>query len=115
MGAYQVRTEGLCSLVVSFLLCGGVFNLPVTAQGKKAVYSNDVIIFKNGDQLTGALLRAVGNTVVFKSDMVAEVTVPISRVKELRSRGSFAVLKKHENIAFTTVQPGDSTLSNNSI
>jgi Protein of unknown function, DUF481 len=100
---------------VSCLLCGGVFHLPVTAQEKRAASSTDVIVFKNGDQLTGTLLREIGKTVVFKSDMLGEVTVPTSKVKELRSRGSFAVLKKHEKIALTTKEPGDITLSNDTI
>ncbi|MGC1299932.1 MAG: DUF481 domain-containing protein [Alloacidobacterium sp.] len=100
---------------MSCLLCGGVFNLPVTAQEKRGSSSTDVIVFKNGDQLTGTLLREIGNTVVFKSDMVGEVTVPTSKVKELRSRGSFAVFKKHEKIALTTKEPSDITLSNDTI
>jgi hypothetical protein len=119
MSAYQepshIRTRGLWSLVVSCLICGGVFNLALTAHAKGAASSTDVIVFKNGDQLTGALLREIGNTVVFKSDMVGEVTVPTSKLKELRSRGSFAVLKKHERIALTTRAPGDITLSNDTI
>jgi hypothetical protein len=119
MSAYQesphIRTRSLWTLMVSFLLCGGVFNLPVTAQVKRAAFSTDVIVFKNGDQLTGTLLREIGNTVVFKTDMVGEITVPTSKVKELRSRGSFAVLKKHEKIALTTKEPGDITLSNDTV
>ena len=97
------------------LLCGGVFNLSVEAQAKRAASSTDVMVFKNGDQLTGTLLREIGNTVVFKSDMVGEVTVPTTKVKELRSQGSFAVLKKHEKIALSTREPGDITLSNDTI
>jgi Protein of unknown function, DUF481 len=54
----------------------------------------DVIVFTNGDQLTGTLERGVGNSVVFKSDMAGEITVPLDKVKELRSSGSFAVLRK---------------------
>jgi hypothetical protein len=119
MSVYQepshIRTRGVWSLVVSCLLCGGVFHLPVRADEKRAASSTDVIVFKNGDQLTGTLLREIGNTVVFKSDMVGEVTVPTSKVKELRSRGSFAVLKKHEKIALSTKEPGDITLSNDTI
>jgi len=101
MSAYQepshTRTRGLWILVVSCLLCGGVFNLTVTAEAKTTTPSTDVIVFKNGDQLTGNLIREVGKTVVFKSDVLDEVTVPIEKIKELRSKGSFAVLKKHEN------------------
>jgi hypothetical protein len=118
MSAYQefmlVRTRGLRSLVVFCLICGGVLNLPVTAQ-KSAAASTDVIVFKNGDQLTGTLLRQIGNAVVFKSDMVGEITVSTSKLSELRSRGSFAVLKKHEKLALTTREPGDITLSNDTI
>ena len=119
MSAYQesshIRTRGLWSLVVSCLLCGGVFNLTVTAEAKTAAPSTDVIVFKNGDQLTGTLIREVGKTVVFKSDMLDEVTVSIDKIKELRSKGSFAVLRKHEKIALTTKEPGDITLSQNTV
>ena len=100
---------------MSCLLCGGVFNLTVTAEAKTAAPSTDVIVFKNGDQLTGTLIREVGKTVVFKSDMLDEVTVSIDKIKELRSKGSFAVLKKHEKIALTTKEPGDITLSQNTV
>jgi hypothetical protein len=114
-GSSYIRTLSLWSFVVSCLLCGGVFNLSVTAEEKKAASSTDVIVFKNGDQLKGTLLREIGNTVVFKSDMVGELTLPTSKVKELRSRGSFAVLKKHKKIALSTREPGDITLSNDTV
>lgn len=54
----------------------------------------DTIVFVNGDQLTGVLLRSVGDKLVFKSDVVGEVTVPLAKIKEMRSSGSFAVLRK---------------------
>ncbi len=54
----------------------------------------DVLIFTNGDQLTGKLVRADSGSVVFKSDMAGEVTIPYDKVKELRSSGSFSLLKK---------------------
>jgi hypothetical protein len=54
----------------------------------------DVILFTNGDQLTGTLERGAGNSVVFKSDMAGEITVPFAKIKELRTAGSFAVLRK---------------------
>ncbi len=100
---------------MSCLLCGGVFNLTVRAEAKTAAPSTDVIVFKNGDQLTGTLIREVGTTVVFKSDMLDEVTVSIDKIKELRSKGSFAVLRKHEKIALTTKEPGDLTLSKETV
>ncbi|WP_263408275.1 DUF481 domain-containing protein [Terriglobus tenax] len=66
----------------------------------------DVIVFQNGDQLTGTLVRGIGDTVVFKSDVVGEVTVPLSKVKELRSSGSFALLKKDTPVNRKNTQTG---------
>ena len=54
----------------------------------------DVLIFTNGDQLTGHLVRADSGSVVFKSDMAGELTIPFDKIKELRSSGSFSMLKK---------------------
>jgi Protein of unknown function, DUF481 len=54
----------------------------------------DVVMFTNGDQLTGTLERGAGTSVVFKSDMAGEITIPLDKVKELHTAGSFAVLRK---------------------
>ena len=54
----------------------------------------DLLVFTNGDQLTGTLLRGMGDQIVFRSDMAGEITIPLSRVKELRPGGRFAVLEK---------------------
>ncbi len=61
------------------------------AQGKPAP---DVLLFTNGDQLTGKLVRAAGSSVVFKSDMAGEITVPLASVKELHSGTEFVALRK---------------------
>ena len=66
----------------------------------------DVLIFTNGDQLTGTLVRAAAGNVVFKSDMAGEITVSLDKVKELRSSGSFAVLRKDVPVTRTSVHPG---------
>jgi hypothetical protein len=76
----------------------------------------DVIVFTNGDQLSGTLERGIGNSITFKSDMAGEITVPLDKVKELRSSGSFAVLRKSVADNRKTVVPGtliytDSTLT----
>ena len=65
----------------------------------------DVLIFNNGDQLTGKLQRATGGSVVFKSDMAGEVTVSLDKIKELRSDGGFAVLLKQEKALAQAAQP----------
>ena len=51
-------------------------------------------MFANGDKLTGKLERATGGNVVFNSDMAGELTVPLSKVKELRSGTEFVALRK---------------------
>ena len=62
----------------------------------------DVLIFTNGDQLTGHLERVAAGSVVFKSDMAGELTIPVDKVKELRSGAKFAALRKgkpgHDNL-----------------
>jgi hypothetical protein len=58
----------------------------------------DVLIFANGDQLTGTLERVAAGNIVFKSDMAGEVTVSVEKVKELRSGAQFALLRKGEKV-----------------
>jgi hypothetical protein len=94
---------------------------PATAQDKpkpasaqdKAKPEPDVIIFTNGDQLSGTLERGVGDSVVFKSDMAGEITVPLAKIKELRSTGSFAVLRKSRPVSRATVNTGTVTVHDN--
>jgi Protein of unknown function, DUF481 len=58
----------------------------------------DVVVFTNGDQLTGTFEHGAGDSIVFKSDMAGEITIPLAKVKELRTSGSFAVLRKDQPI-----------------
>jgi hypothetical protein len=66
----------------------------------------DVIVFTNGDQLTGTVERGAGDSLVFKSDMAGEITVPFAKIKELRSQGTFALLRKDTKTPTTNVQEG---------
>ena len=76
------------------------------AQSKTPKPPPDVIVFTNGDQLTGTLERGIGSSVVFKSDVAGEVTVSLDKVKSLHSSGSFAVLGKNAPISRKAVTPG---------
>jgi hypothetical protein len=76
------------------------------AHAQDAKPAPDVLIFTNGDQLTGKLERGVGDSVVFKSDMAGEITVPLAKIKELRSSAEFAVLRKGTPITKTAVPAG---------
>lgn len=101
------RLRGLRTLVRPFALAGlfcAMLPSSLYAQDKAAAPAPDVIVFKNGDQLTGKLERGVGDSVVFKSDAVGEITVSMDKVKELRSSSNFVVLKKNEKITHTAKQ-----------
>lgn len=91
------------------LISGVLFQQATTvwAQGGGAAKpAPDVIVFTNGDQLTGTLERADGDSFVFKSDIVGEVTVSVDKIKELHAGGKFVALKKGEKITRTSKQPG---------
>jgi hypothetical protein len=87
----------------------------VFAQTPAAKPAPDVIVFTNGDQLTGTLERGVGDSVVFKSDIVGEITVSMDKVKELRANGKFTVLKKDEKITRTSNPPATITYADNAV
>jgi hypothetical protein len=54
----------------------------------------DVVVFTNGDQLSGKFVRAVGDTVVFHSDILGDVNIGWDKIKELRTAQKVAVLEK---------------------
>ena len=104
-------------LFVLSLMSGVLFQQTTTvwAQGGAAKPAPDVMVFTNGDQLTGTLERADGDSFVFKSDVVGEVTVSADKIKELHAGGKFVALKKGEKITRTSKQPGAFTYGDNAI
>jgi Protein of unknown function, DUF481 len=118
MSAYQKNTTfrrpGTLRLLLSILISGFCAHT-VFAQAPAAKPAPDVIVFTNGDQLTGTIESGMDNKVVFKSDLVGEVTVSMDKIKELRSNGSFVVLKKDEKITRTSKQPGKITYADNAV
>jgi len=94
-GKYLFHPAGQTSSIISLILFGltGVF-AHAQAAPPAPKPAADVVIFTNGDQLTGKLERGAGNSIVFKSDMAGEITIPLDKVKELHAAGSFAVLRK---------------------
>lgn len=75
----------------------------MVAQDKPAP---DVLVFTNGDQLTGKLVRAAGTSVVFKSEMAGEITVPLDKVRELHSGSEFVALRKADKGKLATAGTG---------
>jgi hypothetical protein len=110
------RRTALTQVTLLFIAVASCIAPLVHAQGNPPKPPPDIIVFTNGDQLTGQLERGVGNSIVFKSDMAGEITVSLDKVKSLNSSGNFAVLGKYGLIspgAVTrgTVQYSDKTLS----
>jgi hypothetical protein len=86
------------------------------AQSKPAAKPEpDVVVFTNGDQLTGTVERGAGDSIVFKSDMAGEITVPFAKIKELRSHGTFALLRKDTKTPTTNVQEGTLSYSDSKV
>jgi len=67
--------------------------LVAAAQTAPAKSDKDVLIFTNGDQLSGTLERSIDGNVLFKSDVAGEITVPYAQIKQLRTHGKFAILQ----------------------
>jgi len=81
------------------------------AKDDKVKPQPDVVVFTNGDQLSGTLERGVGDTIVFKSDVAGELTLPLAKIKELRSTGSYAVLRKSRPVERKASETGTLSLS----
>ena len=84
---------------------GFTFALPGHAQSapaKSAAPAPDVIIFTNGDQLTGKLLREVAGSVTFHSDIAGDVTVTWDKIKSIHSSQQFAVIQQGQHVTRKT-------------
>ena len=77
-------------------LLGSLGHKPKKQKSKapSAPQPTDVIMFNNGDQLTGHFLREVGGSVVFHSDIVGDITVPWSKIKSMQVSSQMAILDK---------------------
>lgn len=54
----------------------------------------DVVVFTNGDQLSGTFVREAGGTVTFHSDILGDLDIAWDKIKELRTQTKLAVLPK---------------------
>ena len=77
------------------------FALPLQAQTAPAA-APDVILFTNGDQLTGKLLREVDGNVTFHSDIAGDVTVTWDKIKSIKSGQHFAVVQQGQHVTRKT-------------
>jgi hypothetical protein len=67
---------------------------PAKVESKKPEEPKEVLIFKNGDQITGKLLNSTGTKIKFDSEVAGEITVPLQNIKELKSDRLFAIIPK---------------------
>jgi hypothetical protein len=68
--------------------------VPVTQAQKAPAPAPDVLVFTNGDQLTGKFVHEIGGQVTFHSDMAGDITVGWDKIKSLHSSQNFAVIQK---------------------
>jgi hypothetical protein len=88
------RFSKMTSILPCFLLAVCLLPaLPTRAADAAAKPKSDVLIFSNGDTLTGKLDHVAGGTVFFASDNAGTVQVPWAKLKELHTEGPFAVIE----------------------
>jgi hypothetical protein len=78
----------------------GVFGIArVSAQPTgQAKPDTDVLLFSDGERLTGHFVKSAGSSLTFKSDALGEITVDWSKVKELQSSAKVAVIPKNAKL-----------------
>lgn len=90
----------LAALLSLFLLAPGIAlaksppKSPTKTAAKKPPEPKEVLIFKNGDQITGKLLNSTGTKIKFNSDVAGDITIDLDKIKELKSDRPFAVVLK---------------------
>ncbi len=104
MPRFRLNLCSILRLSVVTLLVFGSYLLHAQAAAPKA--PPDILIFSDGDQLTGKLVQAIAGTITFHSDMAGDISVPFDKVKELRSGGSYALLEKDRKVIGALVRPG---------
>jgi hypothetical protein len=66
------------------------------AQAHKA--GTDTITFINGDQLTGKLGKVVYGTVSFHSDVLGDLSIPLTKIKTMHTTEAFAAGSKQQHL-----------------
>lgn len=83
----KVGTRGASR--ISLLLALGIQSLWAQAKPEP-----DVIVFADGERLAGQFERSNGTSITFKSDMIGEITVDWTKVREFQSSKVLAVIPK---------------------
>ena len=75
----------------------------------------DTLVFTNGDKLTGKLQSASGGNVLFHSDMAGDLSIPFSKVKELRSGSEFVALRAAKPGKYKAAATGNVTVQGDQV
>jgi hypothetical protein len=116
-----VRSLNPLSALFTGLLAGlmGIASAQTTAPPPAAKPTPDVLVFTNGDQLTGKLQSAAGGNIVFASDMAGSLTIAFDKIKEIRAGSNsaqFALLRKGAPVNKHTPAPeGTVTLADGTV
>ena len=88
------RFSQMTSIFPCLLLAGCLIPaLPTQAADAAAKPKPDVLVFSNGDTLTGKLDHEAGGSISFASDNAGSVDVPWAKLKELHTEGTYAVIQ----------------------
>ncbi len=79
--------SALCLLCITFAL-----------HAQAPAKTPDILLFVNGEQLTGEFESATSDGITFKSPMAGEIKVKWANIKELRSDKNFALLSKQAKL-----------------
>jgi hypothetical protein len=87
----------MATLILSLLFAAATL-APAQPATVPTAKTPDLVVFTNGEQLTGELEKADGSGITFKSEMAGEITVPWKNIKSLKSSKSFAILSAKEKL-----------------
>jgi hypothetical protein len=107
-------------LIFLLLLCARVpINAQATTPDEAATRAGDTITLINGDTLSGKIGKLVYGNLSFHNDVLGDLTIPIAKIKAMRTATAFAAGSKtsrltRKNIA-EQVPVGEIALSNSSL
>ncbi len=110
-GAFLIRSAALILVLPLALHAQATAKPPTTPP--------DLLVFVNGEQLSGEFESATADGIVFKSPMAGEIKVAWKNIKQLRSSKPFAVLAKNQKLtrknALSAVPHGQVEVAGNQI
>jgi putative salt-induced outer membrane protein YdiY len=87
--SHILRDKPVLEVIMNRLLL--VFLAIIVSDGAA---KSEVVVFKNGDQLTGSWVRVTEDKILFKSEALGEIPIPVSKVKTMTSKTPAVILAK---------------------